>query len=82
MDDCRRNIASVLTDCGFNVVLVAGNHPMDWGPEPLLDTFDLLRSKGIGIWRFRASEYCGRFGWLVSTEPLVDACSVGSAIRR
>ena len=41
------HMASVLTDCGFNVVSVAGNHAMDWGPEPLLDTIDLLRAKGI-----------------------------------
>jgi poly-gamma-glutamate capsule biosynthesis protein CapA/YwtB (metallophosphatase superfamily) len=27
-------MASVLTDCGFNVVSVAGNHAMDWGAEP------------------------------------------------
>ena len=37
----------MLTDCGFNVVSVAGNHAMDWGPEPLLDTIDLLCAKGI-----------------------------------
>jgi poly-gamma-glutamate synthesis protein (capsule biosynthesis protein) len=41
------HMASVLTDCGFNVVSVAGNHAMDWGPEPLLDTIELLRSMGI-----------------------------------
>ena len=41
------HMASVLTDCGFNVVSVAGNHAMDWGPEPLLDTIELLRAKGI-----------------------------------
>jgi poly-gamma-glutamate capsule biosynthesis protein CapA/YwtB (metallophosphatase superfamily) len=41
------HMASVITDCGFNVVSVAGNHAMDWGPEPLLDTVDLLRAKGI-----------------------------------
>jgi poly-gamma-glutamate synthesis protein (capsule biosynthesis protein) len=37
----------VITDCGFNVVSVAGNHAMDWGPEPLLDTIELLRGQGI-----------------------------------
>jgi poly-gamma-glutamate synthesis protein (capsule biosynthesis protein) len=41
------SMASVMTDCGFNVVSLAGNHAMDWGAEPLLDTIDLLRSKGI-----------------------------------
>src|SRR4051812_47967225 len=41
------HMASVIADCGFNVVSVAGNHAMDWGPEPLLDTIELLRAKGI-----------------------------------
>src|SRR3954454_21371759 len=41
------SMASVITDCGFNVVSVGGNHAMDWGPEPLLDTIELLRAKGI-----------------------------------
>ena len=41
-------MAAVLSDCGFNVVSVAGNHAMDWGPEALLDTIELLR--GMGIW--------------------------------
>jgi poly-gamma-glutamate capsule biosynthesis protein CapA/YwtB (metallophosphatase superfamily) len=40
-------MASVITDCGFNVVSVAGNHAMDWGPEALLDTIELLRGKGV-----------------------------------
>jgi poly-gamma-glutamate synthesis protein (capsule biosynthesis protein) len=43
------HMASVITDCGFNVVSVAGNHAMDWGPEPLLDTIELLRAKGIRV---------------------------------
>ena len=43
------HMASVITDCGFNVVSVAGNHAMDWGPEPLLDTIELLRAKGIQV---------------------------------
>src|ERR1700730_17831330 len=34
------------------------------------------------IWRFNASEYCRRFGCLVSTKPVVDTCSACSAIRR
>jgi poly-gamma-glutamate capsule biosynthesis protein CapA/YwtB (metallophosphatase superfamily) len=43
------HLASVITDCGFNVVSVAGNHAMDWGPEPLLDTIELLRAEGIQV---------------------------------
>jgi poly-gamma-glutamate capsule biosynthesis protein CapA/YwtB (metallophosphatase superfamily) len=41
------HMASVITDCGFNVVSVAGNHAIDWGAEPLLDTIELLRGKGV-----------------------------------
>lgn len=40
-------MASVLTDCGFNVASVAGDHAMDWGPEELLNTIELLQSRGI-----------------------------------
>lgn len=40
-------MASVFTDCGFNVVSIASNHAMDWGAEALLDTVDLLRGQGI-----------------------------------
>jgi poly-gamma-glutamate capsule biosynthesis protein CapA/YwtB (metallophosphatase superfamily) len=40
-------MASVITDCGFNVASLAGNHAMDWGADALLDTVDLLRTKGI-----------------------------------
>jgi poly-gamma-glutamate synthesis protein (capsule biosynthesis protein) len=40
-------MASVLTDCGFNVASLAGNHAMDWGPEALLDTVEQLRGMGI-----------------------------------
>jgi poly-gamma-glutamate capsule biosynthesis protein CapA/YwtB (metallophosphatase superfamily) len=39
--------ASVFEDCGFDVVSVASNHAMDWGPEALVDSIDHLRSKGI-----------------------------------
>ena len=39
--------ASVFDDCGFDVVSVASNHAMDWGPEALLDSIACLRGKGI-----------------------------------
>ena len=41
------HMASVFSDCGFNVVSVAGNQIMDWGEEALLDTISLLQKKGI-----------------------------------
>jgi poly-gamma-glutamate synthesis protein (capsule biosynthesis protein) len=40
-------LASVFTDCGFDVVSVASNHAMDWGEDALLDTIALLEQKGI-----------------------------------
>ncbi len=43
----KPHLASVFTDCGFDVVSVASNHAMDWGGDALLDTIALLESKGI-----------------------------------
>ena len=40
-------MASIFTDCGFNVASVASNHAMDWGGDALLDTVELLRAQGI-----------------------------------
>lgn len=40
-------MASIFTDCGFNIVSVASNHAMDWGADALLDTIELLRGLGI-----------------------------------
>ena len=44
---CKPAMASIFTDCGFNIVSVASNHAMDWGEEALLDTIELLRGNGI-----------------------------------
>jgi hypothetical protein len=41
------HMASVFTDCGFDVVSMASNHAMDWGEEALLDTLAVLQEKGI-----------------------------------
>ena len=43
------HMASVFTDCGFDVVSLASNHAMDWGADALLDTVELLRGKGIAV---------------------------------
>jgi poly-gamma-glutamate synthesis protein (capsule biosynthesis protein) len=40
-------LASIFSTCGFDVVSVASNHAMDWGPDALLDTLDVLRERGI-----------------------------------
>jgi poly-gamma-glutamate synthesis protein (capsule biosynthesis protein) len=40
-------LASVFDDCGFDVVSIASNHIMDFGPEAMLDTREILRGKGI-----------------------------------
>lgn len=42
-------LAEVFTDCGFDVVSLASNHAMDWGPEAMLDTLELLRGKGLQV---------------------------------
>ena len=39
--------ASLIADCGFNVVSIAGNKAMDWGAEAMLDMIELLNSLGI-----------------------------------
>lgn len=46
---CKPHLASIFTDCGFDVVSVASNHAMDWGGDALLDTIDLLRGKGLAV---------------------------------
>lgn len=43
------HMARVFSDCGFDVVSVAGNHAMDWGQDALLDTIDVLREQGIQV---------------------------------
>jgi hypothetical protein len=39
-------LAGVWDAAGIDIVSVASNHAMDWGPEALIDTVDLFRSKG------------------------------------
>jgi poly-gamma-glutamate synthesis protein (capsule biosynthesis protein) len=39
-------MAGVWDAAGIDIVSVASNHAMDWGPEALLDTVDLFRGKG------------------------------------
>jgi poly-gamma-glutamate capsule biosynthesis protein CapA/YwtB (metallophosphatase superfamily) len=41
------HMAAIFSVCGFDVASVASNHAMDWGPEALLDTLDVLRARGI-----------------------------------
>ena len=41
------HMASIFSTCGFDVVSVASNHAMDWGPDALLDTLDVLEARGI-----------------------------------
>jgi hypothetical protein len=43
----KPHMASIFTDSGFNVVSLASNHAMDWGPDALLDTVQLFKDKGI-----------------------------------
>jgi Bacterial capsule synthesis protein PGA_cap len=41
------HMASLFEQAGFNVVSMASNHAMDWGPDALLDTLDLFEGMGI-----------------------------------
>jgi poly-gamma-glutamate synthesis protein (capsule biosynthesis protein) len=41
------HMAAVFSECGFDVVSVASNHAMDWGPDAMLETIEVLRSRGI-----------------------------------
>lgn len=45
----KPHMAKVFTDCGFDVVSLASNHAMDWGPEAMLDTVSLFREKGMHV---------------------------------
>lgn len=41
------DMAQIFTDCGFDAVTLANNHMYDFGPDALLDTRELMLSKGI-----------------------------------
>ena len=43
----KPHLASVFSDCGFDVVALASNHAMDYGEDCLLDNVELFKSKGI-----------------------------------
>ena len=45
----KPHMASVFTDCGFDVVSLASNHAMDWGEDALLDTVALFRDNGMHV---------------------------------
>jgi poly-gamma-glutamate synthesis protein (capsule biosynthesis protein) len=42
-------MASIFKAVGVNVVSLASNHTMEWGPEAMLDTIELFRSMGIHV---------------------------------
>ncbi|MDI7258769.1 MAG: CapA family protein [Thermodesulfobacteriota bacterium] len=42
-------MASIFKKVNFNVVSLASNHTMDWGPEPVLDTIELFNNMGIQV---------------------------------
>ncbi len=45
----KPHMASVFSECGFDVVSLASNHAMDWGEDALLDTVALFRGKGLQV---------------------------------
>jgi poly-gamma-glutamate synthesis protein (capsule biosynthesis protein) len=42
-------MASIFKAAGINVVSLASNHTLDWGPEPVMDTIELFRSMGMQV---------------------------------
>jgi poly-gamma-glutamate capsule biosynthesis protein CapA/YwtB (metallophosphatase superfamily) len=42
-------MASVFSDCGFDIVSLASNHAMDWGEDALMDTAAALQQRGIQV---------------------------------
>ena len=45
----KPQMASIFSDCGFDVVSLASNHAMDWGEDALLDTVELFQARGIQV---------------------------------
>lgn len=45
----KPHMASVFSDCGFDVVSLASNHAMDWGEDALLDTIELFQARGMQV---------------------------------
>ena len=45
----KPHMASVFSDCGFDVVSVASNHIMDFGEEAMLDSIENLKGRGIQV---------------------------------
>ena len=43
----KPHLSSVFSDCGFDVLSLASNHAMDWGPDGLLDNLALFKKMGI-----------------------------------
>jgi poly-gamma-glutamate capsule biosynthesis protein CapA/YwtB (metallophosphatase superfamily) len=43
----KPEMASLLSDCRFDVVSVASNHCLDWGPDAFLEHLDVIRGRGI-----------------------------------
>ena len=43
----KPHLASVFSDCGFDVLSLASNHAMDWGDDGLIDNIELFRKKGF-----------------------------------
>jgi poly-gamma-glutamate synthesis protein (capsule biosynthesis protein) len=45
----KPHMADIFSQAGFDVVSLASNHAMDWGPHAMLDTIELLRKRGIAV---------------------------------
>jgi len=45
----KPHMASVYSDCGFDIVSLASNHAMDWGEDALMDTIQELKGRGMQV---------------------------------
>lgn len=45
----KPHMASVYSNCGFDVVSLASNHAMDWGEDAMMDSIKVLRDRGMQV---------------------------------
>ncbi|MFC2065890.1 CapA family protein [Chloroflexota bacterium] len=46
---CHPRNVKALTSAGIDIVSFASNHTLDWGPDALMDTIDIVKKNGMDI---------------------------------
>jgi poly-gamma-glutamate capsule biosynthesis protein CapA/YwtB (metallophosphatase superfamily) len=62
--------AELLAEMGVHCVTLANNHALDYGPQALLDTFELLRAADVGWVGAGPDAASARAPWQVETRGL------------